>query len=201
MVQWVATAYVNWNIRAGRFDTYQKYSCLESLIPTAPGTSNCSSIDLCAKHWLFTDPEFGVMVSDRSLNYSEPVQMYVGSFSLLSVTAFLTFAVIGAKGACRAWNNSGWGKRTSHSMDDIIRFARKYLALGTLGVLPCIVLLMIFSTLGTIVSTWQEWQRETSIAFDLDCQAVHIAISPWRQYLDVNGFSRAARIAKTWFNA
>jgi hypothetical protein len=142
-----------------------------------------------------------VSVIDQSLNYSVPVQMYVGSFSLLSVTAFLTFAVIGAKGACRAWNNYGWGERTSDSMDEILRFAGKYLALGTLGFLPWIVLVMIFSTLGTIRSTWQEWHRETSVAFDLDCQAVHIAISPWRQYLDVNGFSRATPVAKTWFNA
>jgi hypothetical protein len=30
MVQWVATCYISWNIRgSGRFDAYQKYSCLE----------------------------------------------------------------------------------------------------------------------------------------------------------------------------
>jgi hypothetical protein len=51
VAQWVATCYIFHSvIIALNSDTYPKYNCLESLIPTAPGTSNCSSAELCAKN-------------------------------------------------------------------------------------------------------------------------------------------------------
>jgi hypothetical protein len=40
---------------------------------------------------------------------------------------------------------------------------------------------------------------DAAVAFDWECQAVHVALSPWRFYTDVK-YEQGLRIAKMWFN-
>lgn len=41
---------------------------------------------------------------------------------------------------------------------------------------------------------------DAAVNFNWKCQAVHVALSPWRFYLDVK-YEQGLRIAKMWFNS
>ena len=43
--------------------------------------------------------------------------------------------------------------------------------------------------------------REATVAYDLKCSVVHISLSPGQNYLDVDMFGRALRIARMWFSS
>ncbi|OTB10255.1 hypothetical protein K445DRAFT_256410 [Daldinia sp. EC12] len=43
--------------------------------------------------------------------------------------------------------------------------------------------------------------REAPLVADLTCNAVHVGLSTWRYYLDVDEYARALRIITSWFNA
>ncbi|GIJ89413.1 hypothetical protein Asppvi_008353 [Aspergillus pseudoviridinutans] len=51
-------------------------------------------------------------------------------------------------------------------------------------------------SLGT---NWNQRHADSWVAFDTECRAVHVALSPWRFYLDVDKYARALRIARLWF--
>jgi len=41
--------------------------------------------------------------------------------------------------------------------------------------------------------------REAAVVFDVSCHVVHVPFTPWKEYLDINAFGRAARLARIWF--
>lgn len=43
--------------------------------------------------------------------------------------------------------------------------------------------------------------QESVVVFDATCKVVHVAMSPWRQYIDVGFQGQALRVVKLWFNA
>lgn len=47
-----------------------------------------------------------------------------------------------------------------------------------------------------MASGWRGFNGETVFAYDMECRAVHVPVSPYRHYLDVNGFYKAIRITK-----
>lgn len=61
---------------------------------------------------------------------------------------------------------------------------------------------VLFAVLNCL-AIWSDWvpmNREATVAYDVDCHALHIAISPWKLYLDLGDDNRAWRIARSWFN-
>jgi hypothetical protein len=48
---------------------------------------------------------------------------------------------------------------------------------------------------------WKAWDRSAAVTYDLDCRAVHVAVSPWLQYLDVPNHGWEQRIVKMLFNS
>jgi hypothetical protein len=42
--------------------------------------------------------------------------------------------------------------------------------------------------------------REGAVAFNSDCNALHVNVSPWRYYLDVE-YDLPLRVARMWFNS
>jgi hypothetical protein len=57
------------------------------------------------------------------------------------------------------------------------------------------------SMLSEFFNPTQPPNRDGPVAYDLDCQALHVYLSPWRHYLDVDDYQRGLRIARMWLNA
>lgn len=66
---------------------------------------------------------------------------------------------------------------------------------------PIIAIAGVFVPTMVIISTQDSIQREAVVAVDLECHALHVSLSPWRQYFDVNNDYRALWIARSWFAA
>ncbi|KAF2137104.1 uncharacterized protein K452DRAFT_114247 [Aplosporella prunicola CBS 121167] len=61
--------------------------------------------------------------------------------------------------------------------------------------------LMVDITCAIFIRTeLQSMDREAPIRYDLDCRALHIFASPWKHYLDINGYARGYRVARSWFD-
>ncbi|KAF2678342.1 hypothetical protein K458DRAFT_395152 [Lentithecium fluviatile CBS 122367] len=46
-----------------------------------------------------------------------------------------------------------------------------------------------------------EANREGPVAYDVQCNALHVPFSPWKYFLDVGDSGRAMRVPKMWLNA
>jgi hypothetical protein len=47
--------------------------------------------------------------------------------------------------------------------------------------------------------SWNRRKADALVAYDVECHVVHVALSPWRFYLDVNRYARALRVVRLWF--
>ena len=45
-----------------------------------------------------------------------------------------------------------------------------------------------------------EMNADTAVAYDLQCRAVHVSLSPWKYYLDVGDEYNTWRVVRSYFN-
>ncbi|KAI1650744.1 uncharacterized protein F4817DRAFT_368116 [Daldinia loculata] len=169
---------------------YARYDCHEDRIDAAPGASSCSSAELCSKDWLLGDPGF-----EQSVYYGD---LLVAIFWISTVVALAPILGLVFEGFRRLYRDQDFfPSKTS-------RFLKKWssnasLEFVLLGLFFAVFVLDIL----TIVDIFRETgdnDRAGTFAFDLSCRAVHVSLSPWKYFLDINEFERAFKIAKTWFN-
>lgn len=187
--------YVRWEILWSRdkLNPHPSYDCLASQIPDAPGFSPCSPEQLCAKNWLFDDKRF-----DHIEGYDFLLGLHQTYITMIFI--FLNAILLGAflYLGYRAWRESkgiAWISVKGPLID-----ASRYAIWILLGMIISNVGIGIWGFFFT-ASIWRDLNGETAIAYDMECRAVHVPVSPYRHYLDVNGFDKALRIAKMWFNA
>ncbi|KAK4497103.1 hypothetical protein PRZ48_011553 [Zasmidium cellare] len=182
-----------------------RYKCLEAQLRPAPGTSVCSAQELCGKEWLLSDPGFApserfkptpaaLMLGEGVLVLYMMVVSFAAilSFSPLYVLAYSYFAYVvieDSQGSFTALFKHNWEKAKLPSTTALIAV----MWLGT-------VITAIVMAVG-LNGTWDIWDREAPVAYDIQCRALHIAMSPWRLYFDVNGYGRTMRIVSMLFNA
>ncbi|KAI2779144.1 hypothetical protein F4815DRAFT_205277 [Daldinia loculata] len=169
---------------------YARYDCHEDRIDAAPGASSCSSAELCSKDWLLGDPGF-----EQSVYYGD---LLVAIFWISTVVALAPILGLVFEGFRRLYRDQDFfPSKTS-------RLLKKWssnapLEFVLLGLFFAVFVLDIL----TIVDIFRETgdnDRAGTFAFDLSCRAVHVSLSPWKYFLDINEFGRAFKIAKTWFN-
>ncbi|KAF1954449.1 hypothetical protein CC80DRAFT_493892 [Byssothecium circinans] len=159
--------------------SHPRYTCLNSLVQP---TATCSTTELCAKKHLFADPGYGL--------YGDLLSTFNG------------FALV-------AWISTG--ARIVYKL-----LALKYKDMDEsrfMWAMPSLMALLGFIVVGIIdvvdsmksIIAMTHGTKEATVAFDMACGAVHVALSPWKQFFDVeidgSRSSKVMRVVKMWLNA
>jgi hypothetical protein len=189
-VQWVISVYI-WNASIDVYSPYPTYDCLASQISTAPGSSTCSLEQICARDLLFHSYDFSF--SNEITDITDPkAAMYV-AFVILSLGAFLRLLIIGVLPVVQHLMGKGPLQELKAKIyDDDVGYAGSV----AFASFACIIVGAI-TTAGAIIAF--RHGRESSFAIDWTCKTVHINLSAWRYYLDVE-YELPLRVAKMWFN-
>jgi hypothetical protein len=188
LLQWIATCYAFHVKRDEMYHgdvEYPKYRCLESAISQAPGISRCSPQQLCSKKWLFSNDWWISRTPWDSARGHYRLWFFVVS---IAPFGFAIWSLYSSRG--RRVLNFNYSKTIG-----FILFATS---------IPLLFILMLVQSetvLSGFFNPTHPPNREGPVAYDLDCQAVHVYLSPWRNYLDVDDFQRGLRIARMWLNA
>lgn len=201
VAMWVATCWLI-NVKAADIGgplvysyLLQRYDCATELFDQAPGNTTCSVDKLCQSG--------GRLLGDIGIPDSGPassmLQFYFMLFVFLTVSSVLTSLYALARAGHVPFPE--W----LDDLGDSLTLSRW----GTSNVLALPIVFIILVCLITPIIAIDSLthaaaaggNREAAVAYDWDCRAVHVAMSPWRQYLDIHGFDQWLRIAKAWFNA
>ena len=135
----------------------------------------------------------------------------VSVFLFLSLADWILFFMFrydtfrDANGAMSGW--ASWGTLAGLKYNIVNLISRKLSReLQCYSVVFVVVLaLLLFGTsrswIGPFFHPLRGPEHEGPLAFDRECQAVHIMVSPWRWYLDIDTYNREMRIARMWLNA
>lgn len=194
--QWIASCYIfsleYYAIATGiSHDPSRRYDCVARWMDTAPGAApQCSPEQLCGKDWLFKDPGLQSYVDVSSV-------IYLAAFAVWSAGLVLPFFAFGI-----GWLGDGvltcrWGSMRDGIFLWLVRFFRPIWFIAPIA--GAIVYFGI-NLLVRLSKSWNELDREAGVMYDMDCRVAHVALSPWKQYLDVDD-GRVLRIVASWFNA
>lgn len=198
VVSWILCVHlllVGANVRRTKYPVYQ---CLESEILQAPGATVCSPQILCSKEkqWLFANRGWDINIDNGvGLGKKAADARYSGVFFFSSVAAW---AALGFWVLNQVYFKGKW-----------YRWDVKWRRVLNGTVVASLVYLLILSILeGTYILTevfaynkGSETPRQAVVAFDVNCTAAHVYMSDWRYYLDIDGFDRPTRIARTLLNS
>ncbi|KAK2763177.1 hypothetical protein FQN54_009813 [Arachnomyces sp. PD_36] len=182
VAQWAATIYVIQGGGEGNSSEtiYPSYSCLASQVSSGPGTSSCSAEEICSKDWLFSGPNFPIPGDQgEGLPFGLFILMTTAAGSAVAISWLVSIDV---GGRSFKENYSMWAPTINLAL------------VGALSIL--IITPMVGKFFGT---EWSQRQRDAVVSWDDDCRAVHVGLSPWRFYLDVNIYARPLHVAKMWF--
>ncbi|KAG9253091.1 uncharacterized protein F5Z01DRAFT_659135 [Emericellopsis atlantica] len=163
-----------------------KYECLASRIEDAPGTTSCSADVLCSMSWMYSVADF--------LDEERSALFYAGILFICVSTLFPLFILV-------SFRDAMLDKQSFTIRRETILHVPRWLAGGlalyyVLGNIAIAILVLV-----DIQHKSASMDREAPLTYHLGCTALHLAFSPWRQYLDINDKGRALRVAKGWFNA
>ena len=181
-----------WGFNFGNVVKRPTYDCHESETLLGPGTSACSPEQLCSKNLLFSPPIFLTGFGDFA-----PVLHLL--FFILPTIGYFIPAMYSLQHIIRIHIS---GQRWT--MEDIFHYWKELETVSITGNFMIAVLSLTPSTyllLERIEIDLIVGYRESTVTGDLECRAVHVALSAWRDYLDVNTYGRAFRVVKLWFNA
>lgn len=80
------------------------------------------------------------------------------------------------------------------------RYCRKWSPLLSLSLLAILTILLpglVYPI--ELGKSWNQRKADALVAYDVECHVVHVALSPWRFYLDVNRYARRLRDVRLWF--
>ncbi|KAK4149677.1 hypothetical protein C8A00DRAFT_46742 [Chaetomidium leptoderma] len=188
VLQWAAGVYVM-VVYLGDLSyqgsTLQSYDCVASRIPDAPGSTSCSVADLCSKATLFRGAEF----TYEDTYYVGGRYNLIAYFWIWTLMALMPFIFL-----LMTW-------KAKEDLRDTWRVFNPgpsvYLTFASFISLAYAVAYAV-----NLVQTWNSPRdREGPFTFHPECNALHVPLSPWRDYFDLGEYARAYRIAKMVFNA
>ncbi|KAI0804299.1 hypothetical protein GGR55DRAFT_328383 [Xylaria sp. FL0064] len=187
VVQWGATIHI---LAVGRSDAfqnggiYQGYDCTEAMTGERLGTAQCSAQRLCSDAALLGNMPFYWDFLEQLIT-----QGCVTLFVVLSVVALQPFVFASWRFIGGAYSWSEQFKRT-----DIGPSAGPAIA-GIFGAFYT----GIAASVGVYLLT--HTNREAPFVADPYCNAVHVGLSTWRYYMDLDLNDRTLRIVKAFLNA
>ncbi|KAI6084199.1 hypothetical protein F4821DRAFT_243429 [Hypoxylon rubiginosum] len=197
VAQWSATVYVlnvGWKLMFGfgEAGVSQGYDCLESMFPDAPGMTHCSTETLCSDSTLLANLPF-VWDDMESLITNFGVACFV-FFSLAAMQPFI-FA---------SWRSIRRVMGLSSSQYTWMELFMRCDMGPTVGPAIIAIGLITYTTMSSsLISTLSSIiDRQAPVVADMNCNAVHVGLSTWRYYLDLNDNvpAKTLRIATSWFN-
>ncbi|KAF9639093.1 hypothetical protein BFW01_g9990 [Lasiodiplodia theobromae] len=195
--QWIASCYVfsveYYALATGiSHDPSRRYDCVAAWMEAAPpgAAAQCLPEQLCGRDWLFKDPGLQSYMDVTSA-------IYLAAFAVWSGGLVLPFFAFGI-----GWLGDGvltcrWGSMRDGIFLRLVRFFRPIWFIAPIA--GAIVYFGI-NLLVRLGKSWNELDREAGVVYDMDCRVVHVSLSPWKQYLDVDD-GRVLRIVASWFNA
>ncbi|KXG45968.1 uncharacterized protein PGRI_048240 [Penicillium griseofulvum] len=191
-LQWIGGVYIAINTAKpglARSSYYPAYECLASQISEAPGVSTCSADQICSKVTMFGSVRF-----DFPNQFIQGFTSFIGLFAALSGVAIMRGCTIGMfpliaymfKGATVA----KWRKKASKY--DFGFSGSVCMASGGSAIIGAVTVAEALGAFGR--------DRVGPVVLHWDCNVVHVNVSPWRYYLDVD-YALPLRIAKMWFNS
>ncbi|KAH6975092.1 hypothetical protein BKA56DRAFT_618608 [Ilyonectria sp. MPI-CAGE-AT-0026] len=191
--QWVATfvcVYI-WLIWDIGFFPMPGYQCLASEIAAAPGTSPCSPQYLCSeKSWMRISQTFWSRDTVPPGSW-----IFVGHYAIATIAVTLPY--IWALAKCLI----------ACSISKLRPRARDLSELPLFAMLVAVLYIVIFGFIyisgggGMLHGKFSIHNRYGSVAIDEECHAVHVSLSPWRHYMDVDTWWRPVWLTKVWMNA
>ncbi|KAJ5652799.1 hypothetical protein N7507_010225 [Penicillium longicatenatum] len=197
-LQWIASLYIwhvnfppgissRWGLRAPN----PSYDCVTSQIDASPGASTCSAEQICSRNWLFIDPGY-----EPTYQHQGPILAIGIVFIVLTLVAL--FPVLMA--VFSIFMNLVTGEK------DISMSPRNTLRWADIGPAAFVSFTAIFEIIvGCIlvddfVKRLRVISPNAAVTFDWECQVIHVALSPWRYYIDVD-YDKGLRLVKMWFNS
>ncbi|KAK3292673.1 uncharacterized protein B0H64DRAFT_234068 [Chaetomium fimeti] len=199
LLQWAGGVYimvVYLGDLSSKGSTLTSYDCLASGVAAAPGSTSCSAADLCSKTPLFRNLD---------LRYGDTSQIggrytllaFFWTWTLMAITPFI-FLLIG-------WLGSKLVGDSSEKMKEDARYIWRVVNLGPHFYIAFTTLICVGFSVAYAVHMLQTWDstrnREAPFTFHYECNALHVELSPWRNFLDLSEYSRAYRIVKMAFVA
>lgn len=189
--QWIAACYIlhiNWPVY-GRRTPNPSYDCVLAEIDAAPGTSSCTAEKICSRNWLFVDEGFrlGSERNDALLGFL----ILFGTLTLAALWPLLMVAILPIM-------------RSKGDTDPDSK-ARRILSWGDVGPVVSICVCSFFGIIVGAMLISELVKRldatpDAEVNFDWECKAVHVSLSSWRYYVDVD-YEKGLRFAKMWFNS
>lgn len=189
-MQWAASAYVvrinGSNYEWGLREPNPSYDCVQSQIDAAPGTSTCSAAQICSRSSIFVDRGYS------SYTYVESILPAMSSFVGLSILAICPLFTLAVVYVSIRWREPCSLRYALSERGDIGPIASSW---GIAVVQICLGPILVGDMVKKLNAT-----PEAAVNMDLKCQAIHVALSPWRYYFDVD-YEKGWRIAKLWFKS
>ncbi|KAK5686991.1 hypothetical protein LTS10_001127 [Elasticomyces elasticus] len=190
-LQYVATCYlvyVVWPLLPEPADPHpvdRRYDCMNS--QPIDYKSSCSYQEVCTKDVLLADPG---AFTFNSLGGGGP------RIAFLALCLITFMSLLGPVCYVVAFHRKSNWRDAWNGYD---RFTR-----GPVGPVLCSSLLVIsalYIFVWTFAKDLYKSNREATVAYHPACRVAHVALSPWKNYLDVGDDAKAFRIAKAWLNA
>ncbi|EXL65075.1 hypothetical protein FOPG_18686 [Fusarium oxysporum f. sp. conglutinans race 2 54008] len=195
-LQWIATIYVlhvMWPSITKSRTPFQAYDCASSYMDEAPGVSPCPTQELCSKSWLLTHP--GFIYRHEVLGSGMYVLIF---FVIFTLAAIFTFGMVLIALSFKGFSNN---KPLSTALIKEAWRESKVSPTVSLAVAAWSGGIIFGSMFTADLIRWNNHGQEAPLTFYPACNAVHIALSSWKFYLDVDAYQRVFRIVKMWFNA
>ena len=200
LLQWIAGIYVisvYLGDLSGNGSTLQSYDCLASQIPDAPGSTSCSAQDLCSKTPLFRTGARFMYEDTFYVQGRYNLMAYFWIWTLMALMPFIFLFIAWCGKVITRSSAEVWRKDAKFTWRSFNRGPSLYLGIAS------IISLAYGVGYGVhLIQTWDSTRdREGPFTFHAGCNALHVPLSPWRDYLDLGAYERAFRIAKMVFNA
>lgn len=190
--QWVAAVYI-WNATKSSYSPYPTYDCLASQVADAPGTSTCAAEEICSRDLLLRSYDFSFSGDD--MDFSDPGLAMYAAFIILTLGAVGRALIVGLLPVV-LHALLGKGSSVREMRERVYKHDVGYAGSIALSSVACIIV-GAFTTAGAVMAF--QHHREGTFVVDWGCRAVHVNLSSWRYYLDVQ-YERPLRAVKMWFN-
>jgi hypothetical protein len=196
VAQCVATAYfvIDWSFVTKEYMPQRGYDCLNGTsVATAPGSLslNCTLDSLCSspdKEWMLQARDFQQGERFFFSSIFPPVH-----FILSALAIALPYAWTLIK--CIRDDEIGELSDETKEREEIPLYTMAGVAAATL-ICSLVNVVMVARNHGATAMD----ERYGSVALDAECHAIHVGLSPWKHFLDVDISWRETWLAQAWMN-
>ncbi|KAH7304176.1 hypothetical protein B0I35DRAFT_484655 [Stachybotrys elegans] len=168
----------------------QAYGCLESSIASAPGFSSCTPDYLCSpdKEWVLQRRDFqqddGIFFGSifPPLHFILSTLVIAGHYAFVLLRCLLTWDLRNIREQMRK---------------------QEEVPLYLMALVACLSLFFSIVNIVMVARNGGETgmdERYASVALNAECSVIHVGVSPWKHFLDIDSTWRDVWLAQAWMN-